>query len=158
MTPAIDPTKLPPTKSARQIWMAILARASAAELRELLQDVAELPAFRVLRGPEAGLVMVRGRAGGGGAPFNLGEMSVTRCTVRDAEGQIGHAYISGRDAAQAELAARIDAALQSPERHDQLQAAVIATLAARQEAARAESARKAAATRVQFFTLATMRS
>jgi alpha-D-ribose 1-methylphosphonate 5-triphosphate synthase subunit PhnG len=145
-------------KSPRQIWMAVLARASAAELRLHLADAPELPGHRVLRGPEAGLVMVRGRAGGGGAPFNLGEMSVTRCTVRDADGQIGHAYVAGRDAAQAELAARIDAALQSDARHDPLQAAVIAPLAAAQEAIRATEARKAAATRVQFFTLATMRS
>ena len=145
-------------KSPRQIWMAVLARASAAALTEHLQSAPELPGFRVLRGPEAGLVMVRGRAGGGGAPFNLGEMSVTRCTIRDDEGQIGHAYVRGRDAAQAELAARIDAALQNPQRHDALQAAVIAPLAAEQQAARLATTRKAAATRVQFFTLATMRS
>jgi len=145
-------------KTPRQIWMSILARASAAELHQHLQDAPELPGFRILRGPEAGLVMVRGRAGGGGAAFNLGEMSVTRCTVRDAEGQIGHAYISGRDATQAELAARIDAAMQNPDRHDALQEAVIAPLAEAQDAARQTTQRKAAATRVQFFTLATMRS
>ena len=144
--------------SPRQIWMATLARATAVELAEHLQSAPDLPGFRVLRGPEAGLVMVRGRAGGGGAPFNLGEMSVTRCTVRDDEGQIGHAYVAGRDAAQAELAARIDAALQNPERHDGLQAAVIAPLASAQQSARLATTRKAAATRVQFFTLATMRS
>ncbi len=152
------PPQATETKSDRQRWMAVLARASAAELLAHLADAPALPEFRTLRGPEAGLVMVRGRAGGGGAPFNLGEMSVTRCTVRDAEGNIGHAYVSGRDAAQAELAARIDAAMQNTARHDQLQAAVIAPLAAQQQAARAEEARKAAATRVQFFTLATMRS
>ncbi len=144
--------------SPRQIWMAVLARASAAELAEHLHSAPDLPGFRVLRGPEAGLVMVRGRAGGGGAPFNLGEMSVTRCTIRDDEGQIGHAYVSGRDATQAELAARIDAALQNPERHDALQATVIAPLASTQQSVRLATTRKAAATRVQFFTLATMRS
>jgi alpha-D-ribose 1-methylphosphonate 5-triphosphate synthase subunit PhnG len=36
-------------------------------------------------------------------------------------------------------------------------AAVIAPLAARQQAARETEARKAAATRVEFFTMATMR-
>ena len=44
--------------------------------------------------------MMRGRAGGGGAPFNLGEMTVTRCTVRTAGGQVGHAYVAGRDGRQ----------------------------------------------------------
>lgn len=145
-------------KSPRQLWMAVLARASAAQLQAHLADLPPLPAHRVLRGPEAGLVMVRGRVGGGGAAFNLGEMSVTRCSVRDAAGQIGHAYVSGRDAMQAELAARIDAALQNPEWHGRLMEAVITPLAASQQAAKAELAAKAAATRVQFFTLATMRS
>ena len=32
--------------------------------------------------------MVRGRVGGTGAPFNLGEMSVTRCSVRLADGSL----------------------------------------------------------------------
>ena len=49
---------------------------------ELGERLGTLPDYRVLRGPEAGLVMVRGRTGGGGAPFNLGEMTATRCTVR----------------------------------------------------------------------------
>lgn len=149
--------------SPRQIWMAVLARASAGELQALLKAApglpeSGLPEYRVLRGPEAGLVMVRGRAGGGGAAFNLGEMSVTRCSVRDADGMIGHAYVSGRDAAQAELAARLDAALQNPDRHDALMTGVVAPLAEAQAAAKAGLAAKAAATRVQFFTLATMRS
>jgi alpha-D-ribose 1-methylphosphonate 5-triphosphate synthase subunit PhnG len=102
--------------------------------------------------------MLRGRAGGGGAAFNLGEMTVTRCTVRVADGHVGHAYVAGRDARQAELAALLDAALQDPARHDALQAMVIAPLAARQRAARDGIARRAAATRVDFFTMATMRT
>ncbi len=143
--------------------MAVLARASAAEIEARLA-VAETsaaagppPAHIRLRGPEIGLVMVRGRAGGAGAPFNLGEMTVARCTVRDAEGRVGHAYVAGRDLRHAELAAALDAALQDSARHDALERTVIAPLAAAQEAARAASARKAAATRVQFFTMASMR-
>ncbi len=75
-----------------------------------------LPDYTVLRGPESGLVMVRGRAGGGGAPFNLGEMTVTRCTVRTESGLVGHAYIAGRDERRAELAALADALMQDPDR------------------------------------------
>ena len=67
-----------------------------------------------MRGPETGLVMVRGRAGGSGSPFNLGEMTVTRCTVQLGSGTAGHAYIAGRDERQAELAAVADALLQDP--------------------------------------------
>jgi alpha-D-ribose 1-methylphosphonate 5-triphosphate synthase subunit PhnG len=138
--------------------MAVLARANVAELTALLAEAPALPDFVALRRPEQGLVMLRGRAGGGGAPFNLGEASVTRCTVRDAAGHIGHAYLRGRDAALATLAARLDAVLQDADQHDRYEAAVIAPLAAAQAARTAQAARKAAATRVQFFTLATMRS
>ncbi|MCQ4160232.1 phosphonate C-P lyase system protein PhnG [Roseomonas sp. GC11] len=141
----------------RRRWMGILARASAEALRTRLAEAPPLPPHTRLRGPETGLVMLRGRAGGDGAPFNLSEMTVTRCAVTLPEGQVGHAYVAGRDAAQAELAALLDAALQDPARRPALLAMVVEPLAAAQEAARAETARKAAATRVQFFTMATMR-
>jgi alpha-D-ribose 1-methylphosphonate 5-triphosphate synthase subunit PhnG len=142
----------------RQRWMAVLARAEATEIAELLDACAPLPIWRTLRGPESGLVMVRGRAGGGGQAFNMGEMTVTRCTVRTDEGQVGHAYVAGRDREKATLAALADAMLQHPERTPLLQARVIAPLAQAQQARRETTARKAAATRVQFFTLASMRT
>jgi alpha-D-ribose 1-methylphosphonate 5-triphosphate synthase subunit PhnG len=102
--------------------------------------------------------MLRGRAGGDGAAFNLGEMTVTRCSVRLTDGgAIGHAYVAGRDSRQAELAAALDAALQVPALRPTLLREVIAPLAAAQAARAEEAARKAAATRVEFFTLAAMR-
>ena len=153
-----DPAPADAAIAARQHWMAVLARASEMQLRACLAGMPPLPDYVVLRGPEAGLVMLRGRAGGTGGRFNMGEMTVTRCTVRSAGGQVGHAYVTGRDAAQAELAARLDAALQDEAMHDALQAAVIGPLASAQAAAREVTQRKAAATRVQFFTMATMRS
>lgn len=138
--------------------MAVLARAGAAEITALLADTPALPAYRRLRGPDTGLVMLRGRAGGGGAAFNLGEMTVTRCTIRTDDGFTGHAYVAGRDERQAELAALLDAMLQDPARHDAVQNAVIAPLADGQQRRRDSVARKAAATRVDFFAMATMRS
>jgi len=137
--------------------MGVLARAASAEIEARLATVQPLPAHRRLRGPETGLVMLRGRQGGDGAPFNLGEMTVTRCTVRLEDGTLGHAYVAGRDARQAELAAVLDAALQRPALHPALMAQVIAPLAARQAEQRDRTARKAAATRVAFATMATMR-
>ncbi len=138
--------------------MGVLARAGRAAIEARLRGLAPaLPPHERLRGPETGLVMVRGRQGGDGAPFNLGEMTVTRCTIRLAGGAIGHAYVAGRDAAQAEWAAVLDAALQDPARHPALMAAVILPLEAEEEARRGARARKAAATRVEFFTLAAMR-
>lgn len=145
-----------PERTERQRWMAVLARASTAELHELLARCAPLPRYTMLRGPELGLVMVRGRTGGGGAPFNAGEMTVARCAVRTDSGAVGHAYCAGRDLRQAELAAVLDGALQDG-RQDLLHG-VVTPLAERQAAQRAAVAAKAAATRVQFFTMATMRS
>jgi alpha-D-ribose 1-methylphosphonate 5-triphosphate synthase subunit PhnG len=153
-----EPATPPPETTPRQTWMAVLARAPASRLAALLESAPPLPTCTVLRGPESGLVMLRGRAGGGGGPFNLGEMSVTRCTVRNDAGFVGHAYVQGRDARQARLAAELDAALQDPARHDVLAGTVISALAAEQRAAREAQAAKAAATRVEFFTMATMRT
>src|ERR1700741_4508843 len=81
----------------RQANMATLARATGPELAHRWADWRDVPAYDVLRGPETGQVMVRGRAGGGGAPFNLGEAMVTRASVRLASGEVGHAYALGRD-------------------------------------------------------------
>ena len=142
---------------ARRDWMAVLARAEAVDIERLIGPQA-LPPYSRLRGPEVGLAMVRGRAGGSGAPFNLGEVTVTRCTVRDEAGRIGYAVVVGREQRRAELAAAMDAALQDPARHAALHRAVIAPLEAAQQAGRAAAAGKAAATRVAFFTMAAMRS
>jgi len=136
--------------------MAVLARATADELAVAAEG--RLPAFIRLHGPEVGLVMLRGRAGGTGAPFNLGEATVARCTVRTADGWVGHAYCLGRDLRQAELAAALDAALQDPALTLELDAAVIQPLATAQAARRETLSLRAAATQVQFYTLATMRS
>jgi alpha-D-ribose 1-methylphosphonate 5-triphosphate synthase subunit PhnG len=143
---------------ARRRWMAVIARAAADEIATLLDSCGERPGHTILRGPEGGLVMVRGRAGGGGAAFNLGEMSVTRCTVRTDTGLIGHAYIAGRDAGRAELAALVDAMLQDPTRTEEIETRVIAPLEAAQATQRNLRAAKAAATRVQFFAMQTMRT
>jgi alpha-D-ribose 1-methylphosphonate 5-triphosphate synthase subunit PhnG len=143
--------------AARRRWMGVLARASAKAIADRLEALPPLPAHARLRGPEVGLVMVRGRAGGDGAPFNLGEMTVTRCTVRLADGRVGHAYVAGRDARQAELAALVDALMLDEVARPAVNEAVIAPLAAAQQQAREVEARKAAATRVNFFTMTQMR-
>ena len=137
--------------------MGVLARASAGQIAARLQSAPTLPPHSLLRGPEIGLVMVRGRQGGDGGPFNLGEMTVTRCSVRLADGSLGHAYVAGRDQRQAELAALLDACLQQPELHDVLLAEIVEPLATMQAEAAALVARKAAATKVEFFTMANMR-
>ena len=137
--------------------MGVLARADMGDIAVRLRGAPALPPHTRLRGPEVGLAMVRGRQGGDGAPFNLGEMTVTRCAVSVDGGRVGHAYVAGRDAAKAELAALLDAALQDPALRPALLEAVVEPLAAAQAERAARTARKAAATRVDFSTLAVMR-
>lgn len=115
----------------RAEWMGLLARASEAELeaawRALVPDQPAM-AYDILRAPQQGLTMVRGRAGGDGQAFNLGEMTVTRCSVGLADGTVGHGYVAGRSARQAELAALFDALLQTDTWADRVMACVIAPL------------------------------
>jgi alpha-D-ribose 1-methylphosphonate 5-triphosphate synthase subunit PhnG len=148
---------LSPDIEARRRWMGLLARAGHDAITARLPDAPPLPPHTRLRGPETGLVMLRGRAGGDGAAFNLSEMTVTRCAVSLPDGAVGHAYVAGRDQQHAELAAVLDATLQDPACRPALLRAVIEPLAAAEAEARATQSRKAAATRVQFFTMATMR-
>lgn len=136
----------------RKAWLSLLARAPAQALEELWGAARLDPAHEVLRAPEIGAVMTRGRIGASGAPFNLGEITVTRCTVRLATGEVGHGYVQGRDKRKAEIAALIDAAMQTANA-DAIRRGVLAPLSAAMEAAAAARARKAAATRVEFFTM-----
>jgi len=139
--------------AARRRWMSVLAQATGAEIERAWQALPERPEYRVVRRPEVGLVMVRGRAGGSGAPFNLGEMTVTRCTVDLPSGMAGHGYVAGRNARHAELAAVFDALLQDPVLTTRLEEAVIAPLEAGQRERRRQMAARSAPTRVEFFTL-----
>jgi len=98
------------------------------------------------------MTLVRGRMGGTGAPFNLGEMSVTRCVVRLADGRTGYSYLAGRDKAHAELAALADAHLQGSQQARWL-SELIEPLARAHAARRAQKDAETAATKVEFFTL-----
>ena len=125
-----------PEQVVRQQAMALLAQASGRRLGELWAAWPDRPAYHRVRGPETGLVMVRGRAGGGGNPFNLGEATVTRATVRLESGEIGHAYCLGRDSDKAVIAACFDALLQ---RHpDNVEALVLVPLRTELAAAAAQ--------------------
>jgi alpha-D-ribose 1-methylphosphonate 5-triphosphate synthase subunit PhnG len=98
------------------------------------------------------MVMLRGRVGGTGNPFNLGEASVVRCAVRLGDGPLGVSYALGRDKRRAELAALFDALLQDPLHHDSLQRELITPLALVQAQARAQKQSDMAASKVEFFT------
>lgn len=135
--------------AARQEWMSALAKAPPARLAGLMP---ELPPHQMLRAPEIGAVMLRGRIGAVGAPFNLGEMTVTRCSVRLADGTVGHACVQGRDKGHATRAALADALMQT-EAAPRIEAEILAMLRSEAAAKKTARAEKAAATRVEFFTM-----
>jgi alpha-D-ribose 1-methylphosphonate 5-triphosphate synthase subunit PhnG len=141
----------------RRRWMAVLAKASGEELERAWAETVPQPAYETLRAPETGLVMVRGRIGGTGDAFNLGEMSMTRCAVRISGGAgsaaIGFAFVAGRNRRHAELAAVFDALLQDDIAHDRLQRDVIEKLSSSQAARKLRDVQQSAATRVDFFTM-----
>lgn len=135
----------------RQRVMAALAAAPTRALAQIWDAWADKPQTHRVRGPETGLVMVRGRTGGGGSPFNLGEATVTRATVRLSTGEIGHSYALGRDGEKAVVAATLDALWQTGARQRVMDAVVVLEQAALD--ADAQRRAETAATRVNFFTM-----
>ena len=139
-------------QAQRKAAMTVLAHSDAAKIAGYLEAIA-LPGYENLREPENGLVMVRGRIGGDGAPFNLGEATVSRAAVRITTGEMGFSYTLGRDREKARMIALCDALVQSNEFAAAVEANVLAPLRAAMIATRARKAAESAATRVDFYTL-----
>ena len=137
----------------RRNWLSALACGSSDMLASAIAKLGPLPQYQLLRSPETGMIMLRGRAGGTGRRFNLGEATVTRCSVEIEGGTIGHGYVLGRDARHAEHMALLDALLQDSDRHDELWTQVIEPLLRARESVRASTDRRTAATKVEFFTM-----
>ncbi|CDX20307.1 carbon-phosphorus lyase complex subunit [Mesorhizobium plurifarium] len=140
-------------QARRKALMATLAHAEADEIARLWNEAGLPSEVELLRGPETGLVTVRGRIGGGGAPFNVGEATVTRATVRLPSGQVGHSYALGRDKGKARLAAIADALWQDPAHRETVETKLAAPLRAAFDAARETRRVETAATKVDFFTM-----
>jgi alpha-D-ribose 1-methylphosphonate 5-triphosphate synthase subunit PhnG len=148
-----DPATPAPDTGARRAAMALLAQAHTPEIQQGLAAVTDPLRYVELRPAATGLVMVRGRIGGDGAPFNLGEATVTRAAVRMESGEVGFSYLLGRDHAKARLAAVCDALWQSARSRDAIERHVLAPIRIRLENERTQKREQAAATRVDFFTL-----
>src|SRR4051812_2713215 len=138
-------------QAQRKAAMAVLAHATSSDIAGHLGAIA-VPAHENLREAENGLVMVRGRIGGDGAPFNLGEATVSRAAVRLASGEVGFGYVLGRDGTKAQLIALCDALLQTSEAPT-IEARMLAPLRADVVAASRRKAAETAATKVDFYTL-----
>ncbi len=153
----------------RQLWMSVLAKADLAELEAGVKRLGKVPEYRFLRSPEVGLAMVRSRAGGTGAAFNLGEMTLTRCVVcleptelaaepaesadLDTGFGAGFGYVAGRSCRHAELAALCDALLQRSHWHSRVISDVVAPLQASFQHSAQQQQQQTAATQVEFFTM-----
>ena len=135
----------------RQRWMATLAKSNLNQLETKVAEIGTLPEYSFIRPPEIGLTMVRGRAGGTGQVFNLGEMTITRCTLKIEE-VIGFGYVGGRSYRHAELAALCDGLMQIPEWHDIVQSIVIEFLEAEAKRKTEIQQCQTEATKVNFFT------
>lgn len=142
-----------PEVVARQNIMRVLAHSDATALEKAYEAFAYTAEWQFARRPETGLVMVRGCIGGGGAPFNLGEMSVTRAAVTLETGETGHSYTQGRNQRKAAIAAFFDAVWQNDSLKQRVEDDVIAPLNATLVAATTKTKKQVAATKVDFFTM-----
>ena len=136
----------------RQAWMAILAKSSVNDLEQQMKTLGELPKYTFLRQPEIGLAMVRGRAGGTGEVFNLGEITVTRCVIK-LENVTGFGYVGGRSKSHAELAAVCDGLLQQDEWFSEVSDRVIKPLQTKLIEQQQKQQSRTEATKVEFFTM-----
>ena len=137
--------------------MALLAMAPRQSLEDAWRSIEPAPAYTHVRQPEVGSALVRARAGGTGSRFNLGELTITRCSVR-VQGVVGrflvgHAYVTGRDRRKAELCAIFDALCQDDARRAMLETALLTPLAEAKRERDLRSAEQAAGTKVDFYTM-----
>lgn len=138
--------------AARKGWLGLLAKAPASDLARLWKALNVDVPYTVLRAPEIGGAMVRGRAGAVGDAFNLGEMTLTRASIKLADGTVGHGYVQGRDKDHALQAALIDALMQT-DTHDRVDQTILDPLRVAMSNKKSTRAAKAAATKVDFFTM-----
>ena len=144
---------IPPHDDRRRAMGALACMPPTLLAERYAALIDDLPPASPVRGPEVGLVMLRGRAGGGGAPFNLGEASVVRATVRLDSGEVGHAVILGRDTERARRAAHLDALWQRPDWRARVEAEFVTPSRDAEAAETLRRAQETEATRVDFFTL-----
>ncbi|MEF1312330.1 phosphonate C-P lyase system protein PhnG [Vibrio mytili] len=137
----------------RSSWMSILAQSQQNELERLWSETKIEQSYQVVRQPEIGLAQVRARMGGTGREFNMGDATITRAVIKLDSGEMGFSYLRGRNKAQAELSAVIDALLQTQVHHELLMRKVIEPLAAVKQEQQHQRAKEIATSKVDFFTL-----
>lgn len=142
-----------PNPDPRAATMGLLARATPDELSHPLRAHWPDLAYAPVRAPEIGLVMLRGRMGGDGAPFNVGEATMTRAVVELETGERGYGQFLGRDLQRAEQAAILEALAQREADRETIEREVLAPIRQRLAEEAQKKRAETAATRVDFFTL-----
>ena len=139
--------------ASRPTLLSLLARAQPAELAGPLARLWPALSVRDLRSPEIGLVMLRGRIGGDGAPFNMGEATMTRAVVEVSGGHRGFGNVLGRKPELARMIAIIDAVAQRSADRSLVESEILSPIRQRLAAEKSKQAAQTAATKVDFFTL-----
>lgn len=137
----------------RQLLHATLTRSNLQDIQNYWQHRPADFMYELLRAPESGMVMSVGRTENSGEPFNLGEVTVTRCAIRLNSGETGIGYVMGSDKEHALHVAMIDALAQQSERCKQLFEQVIEPLQQKIEQKQRQQDEKTAATKVDFLTM-----
>ncbi|WP_028025690.1 phosphonate C-P lyase system protein PhnG [Enterovibrio calviensis] len=139
-------------QTPRQRWMSVLARTDANALITRWENLALTAQYQLVRAPELGLAQVRAQMGGTGSAFNMGDVTITRAVVRLESGELGYSYVTGRNKQHAELAAVVDAMMQTAAQ-DVLQDTLIMPLAVEKAEQEQLRAREVATSKVDFFTM-----
>ena len=139
--------------ACRRELMRACAHASESDMDAAIASAAYNGKIEIIRAPEYGLVMLRGRVGGTGTAFNVGEASATRAAVQLSDGTRGVSYLLGRSSRRARLAAILDGLVQLSEFRDGIMSGFAEPVLRRLAETNRRKAEEAAATRVDFFTL-----
>lgn len=146
-------TTLTDDQKQRKHWMSALARALPEEVEQAWDETPDKPGYSFLRAPQIGLAMVRGKTGAQGEVFNLGEIPMTRASVRLDSGTVGHGYVAGRRPRHAELCALFDALAQEQGRREDVLSRVVRPLEVAAHKRKTKRNRQTEATKVEFFTM-----
>ena len=136
----------------RIFWMSLLATSNQSDLLNLWEQKKIKVNYVWLRTPEIGSIMAQGRMGVTGDKFNIGEVTITRCSLKLNCGTIGHSYVQGRSKKKAEISALCDALMQT-KMSKEINKNIIIPLEKIKKDNKHKILSKAEATKVDFFTL-----
>ena len=137
---------------SRKQWLSYLATADEDYLILLWDNLNMKIEYNWLREPEIGSIMVQGKAGATGDNFNVGEVTITRCSLNLDKKIQGHGYVQGRSKNKSKIAALCDALMQTNKK-EIIRRNILDKLAKYKAKKRDEILSKTEATKVDFFTM-----